>query len=178
MSGSHNVGNDVRFLNTECWIWSPEPYDNIQSRNTMADCIDGETGLKITNSSFFASSISSSSFPTTSSSEAKNDEVIDNVINYSSQCTYSFTKNFLHLLQTMKHVKFNVLQNALNSAGMEKDSKDTTESIERSGGGEFNLTLKSLRTMKSVVSPEYENVKDLLLHKNAVFRHWQRRSMR
>lgn len=166
MSGSRNVGNDVRFLNTECWIWSPEPCDDVKSKNAMADCIDGETGLKITNTSY--SLASTSSLPTKSSFEPRNEEEVDNVINYSTQCTYSFTKNFLHLLQTMKHVKFHMLQNVISNGGMGKEGSEE----------KFKLTLKSLRTIKSVVSPEYENVKDLLLHKNAVFRHWRRRSMR
>jgi hypothetical protein len=43
MSGEKEIGQDVRFLSTLCWVWYCN--NEHESNLTHAECIDGETGL-------------------------------------------------------------------------------------------------------------------------------------
>ena len=45
MSGSKTIGQDVRFISNQCWIWWPHlSFEDI--RNTVnAECLDGETSV-------------------------------------------------------------------------------------------------------------------------------------
>ncbi len=149
MSGSRHAGNDVQFLN-QCWIWFPNNNSSLKEGDSVAECIDGETGLIYTTGT-----------KTDSLTSEKE------IIRYSNSCTYSFATEFLHFLNKMDHIKLNVLVNLIGKAQMK-------QFLEVDGSCE--MTLASLRQIKATLSPQHENVKDLLLHKNAVFRHWRRRS--
>lgn len=174
MSGSRDTGNDVRFLN-QCWIWSPlseysssSSSEKVTKDSNCADCIDGETGLLTTQHHI----LSTSTAPITPTNNVDAIELINNNDNNkhdsSKSCTYFFFLSFLTLLIKMNHEKLPSIQHLLSS------QKGLFLHEER----KLKLTFKNLIEMKSILSPEYEKVKELLLHKSVVFRHWRRRSKR
>lgn len=157
MSATTNEGQDVRFLSNQCWIWWPSLFDqdgnqsdSNQSDSTAAECVDGETGLII---------------PTLIKNEfvtgEQNGQSGSCQLIYSEASTYAFTKSFNNLLAKMNAVT-------------DEDSLDKNLSQWMSGD-DLNLSVKALRRMKGIYSPDYEHVKDILLNQHLVFKHWRRR---
>ncbi len=222
MSGSKVVGQDVRFLSNQCWIWWSKPKscgDYCHTTNSCefvnnedeydlfdrAECIDGETGLKIMSSSPSTFDLQ----PRTNDNNNNNDdnersgnqpnleenEVTkihfagssnSNTFSYSSEAsTFSFTKSFLDLITKMKHEKIHDIYNILNEIDNTnrisindhtiRSSRSSNRQEEQHKVKFHGFSLKALRRMKRILSPEYESAKDALLHHNAVFRHWRRR---
>ena len=87
------------------------------------------------------------------STTCSNDDSLTTPI-YSEASTYSFTQSFIELSEKIDNQELN------------SDFIYSSRNL---------LTLNMLRRMKCIVSPTYEYAKNLLLHKNAVFRHWHRR---
>jgi len=224
MSGSKATGQDVRFLSNQCWIWWSKPAKqhvglhhksdhNCECADDgdfdWADCIDGETGLKVMpwpcpvqpkttddGSNGRGSSSTNSMEKEEASRVEHGSKEGDNFSHCSEASTLLFTKSFLALLMKMKHEKINGICNATNegestSSGtmtdeyraatcMGNDHKSTSRGAAPGATEDHldeldNLSLKALRRIKQIVSPDYESAKDALLHHNAVFRHWRRR---
>jgi len=81
MSGSKKVGHDVRFLSNRCWIWWPSIHKSQSDEKSHheAECIDGETGLKV-----------QAAYKDT---DTKAD--LSEILSYSETSTYSLTKSFM-----------------------------------------------------------------------------------
>ena len=172
MSGSKGVGQDVRFLSNQCWIWWPKPleidqHDGGEKINCLAECIDGDTGLRV---------------PIPSHDDEIEGGLLKEVATIdASTCseasTFSFTKSFSDLLIKMNHEKAKEVENMI----CQNYNDEKTTITKNEDGNEaflkpqFNLSLKNLKRMKRLLSPEYEHAKDVLLQQHVVFRHWRRR---
>jgi hypothetical protein len=164
---STGAGQDVRFLSNKCWIWWPT------KSSDLAECIDGETGLK-----------AQPNMLSEIDGEEKQEDKIKKTTStsYSEASTFSFTKSFLDLLIRMKHEKVKKIYGKFyciqeNNDGDDANYKNSnTNNLQSSPHEEhLSLSLKSLRKIKWLMSPQYENAKEVLFHQHVVFRHWRRR---